>query len=239
MLGWIRRRRRAELLATPTPAAWREIVRDGFPLAARLTPEEQEELLRIARVLVAEKRWEGVSGQEVDDRVRVLIAAQAALLLLRLDHDYYPRLRSVLVYPTTYRAPVRDLDATGVASEGLAWDAVVRGAAHEDDARNVVFHEFAHQLDAEQPRSDGAPRLRAREDYREWARVLGEEYATLRADLEALRPVHIDPYGATNAAEFFAVLTEAFFERPRPLRRRHPELYAQLARFYGQDPAAR
>jgi len=219
-----------------------------------LAPDERGRLLDIARVLVAEKRWQGAGGFEMDDEHRVVIAAQAALLLLELDHDYYPRLRSIIVYPEVYRAPSRRIDDAGVAHEGLqarqgeswhagtvvlAWEAVVRGAANMADARNVVFHEFAHQLDAEQPRSDGAPRLREGRDYAEWARVLGGEYAALQRDLEALRPVDIDPYGATSAAEFFAVVTETFFERPRSMARRHPELYEQLARFYGQDPASR
>ncbi len=119
----------------------------------------------------------------------------------------------------------------------LAWDAAQRGAAHPSDGQNVVLHEFAHQLDFEDYSTDGAPALATRAEYLAWARVMSSEFKALRAAEEAGTPTVLDTYGATNPAEFFAVATEAFFERPRALRARHPELYAELGRFFRQDPA--
>jgi MtfA peptidase len=120
----------------------------------------------------------------------------------------------------------------------LSWDDVVRGAADVHDGHNVVLHEFAHQLDNESGDGDGAPRLPQRSMYVAWARVLGEEYAHLIDDVAHHRASVLDDYGATSPAEFFAVATECFFEKPTALKRRHPALYAQLQLFYQQDPAA-
>ena len=126
----------------------------------------------------------------------------------------------------------------------LAWEAVDAGASDPEDGQNVVFHEFAHQLDFEDGRTDGAPLLgsedpwyRRKHRYKTWARVLSQEYEQLRASVQIGAPSVIDEYSATNPAEFFAVATEAFFERPQELRRRHPGLFEQLMRFYRQDPA--
>ena len=119
----------------------------------------------------------------------------------------------------------------------LAWDHVASSARHLG-GDNVVLHEFAHQLDAEDGSMDGAPDLGSRARFASWARVLGEEFAELSARLHAGRGSDIDAYGATSPPEFFAVVTEMFFEKPAQLRKRHPELYAELAAFYRQDPAA-
>ena len=181
------------------------------------------------------------------------IAAQACLLLLHRETDYYPRLRSILVYPSGYTAHGEHHLGGGVWAEGdddrlghtqqrlgalvLAWDAARRGAREPGDGDNLVLHEFAHQLDFEDDVTDGTPLLDTRSEYLAWARVMSEEFAALRAAEEAGRPTVIDQYGATNPAEFFAVVTEAFFERPHALRQRHPALYEELARFYRQDPS--
>ena len=117
----------------------------------------------------------------------------------------------------------------------LAWDAVRSGTSNVRDGHNVVLHEFAHQLDQEDGTMDGAPDLGSRARYATWAHVLGEEYADLVDRLHAGRSADIDAYGATNPPEFFAVVTEMFFEKPAQLRARHPELYATLADFYQQD----
>jgi Mlc titration factor MtfA (ptsG expression regulator) len=119
----------------------------------------------------------------------------------------------------------------------LAWDAARRGLMNPSDGQNVVLHEFAHQLDFEDYSTDGAPALPTRAEYREWARVMSSEFKALQAAEEAGTPTVLDTYGATNPAEFFAVATETFFERPAALRARHPELYAELAKFFRQDPA--
>lgn len=203
-------------------------------------------------MLLAEKHFEGCGGLVLTDEIRVTIAAQASVLLLHRDGDYYPRLTSILVYPATYVLTDERHVGNGVWEEGehqldghtqqrlravvLTWDAVVRGGRDPRDGRNLVFHEFAHQLDFEDSETDGAPWLDSRQQYRAWARVLAKEYALLRTASEAGAPALLDEYGATNPAEFFAVATEFFFERPRELCARHPDLYDQLRRFYRQDP---
>lgn len=255
MSSWfpaLRARRRRRLAALPFPEAWEDILARNFPLAARLSAEDGAELRRKMRIFLHEKRFEGLGGLVLTDEVRVTIAAHACLLLLRLGDDVYPRLSSILVYPHTYEAPMVVRSPDGVLTEGrqrrageawglgavvLAWDDVQRGAADVRDGANVVLHEFAHQLDMEDGVADGAPVLPRRGMYVAWARVLGAEYARLREDVRRSQRTVMDRYGATDPAEFFAVATETFFEKPRRLRSRHPGLYEQLKTFYGQDPA--
>jgi Mlc titration factor MtfA (ptsG expression regulator) len=252
MLGLFGARRRARLRAAPFPPEWAEILTRNVPLVARLSAEDRAELRGHVAVLVAEKHWEGAGGLVVTDEIKVTVAAQAALLLLRRGvDDPYPSLDTILLYPRGWRRTVRH-EAEGVVTEGtaghlgeswrrglviLAWDAARHGAAEERDGQNVVLHEFAHQLDTESGSADGAPLLPARGMYAPWARVLGAAYAELTQHLQRGLPPDLDPYGATNPAEFFAVATEEFFERPQRLRDRQPALYGQLAAFYQQDPA--
>jgi MtfA peptidase len=161
---------------------------------------------------------------------------------------------SILVYPHSYFAYTSQRQPGGLVQEGiqarlgeswkrgpivLSWDDVLRGAADPDDGHNVVFHEFAHQLDSESGAMDGAPSLPKATMYTAWVRVMSNEYNSLLIDLEQNHRHLIDAYGATNPAEFFAVVTEAFFEIPLQLKSRHPELYEQLQDFYQQDPASR
>jgi Mlc titration factor MtfA (ptsG expression regulator) len=182
----------------------------------------------------------------------VTIAAQACLLLLHRETDYFPRLLTILVYPSTYMAEEKRHVEGPVWEEGrmprlgetgrrlgamvLAWDAVKSGAADPSDGKNVVFHEFAHQLDYENSADDGTPALATREQQLSWHEVMRTEFASLRAADETGIPTLLDTYGATNPAEFFAVATEAFFERPRMLRANHPRLYAELQSYFQQDP---
>jgi len=250
MLG-LRERRRRRLRAAPFPPAWRAVVERNFPLFRRLSEADQAELLGHMQVFLAEKTFEGCGGLEMTDEIRVTIAAQACLLLLHREPHYYPRLVSILVYPHAYVAQTAERLPGGVVLTGesgrlgeswvddvvvLAWDAVRAGASDANDGHNVVLHEFAHQLDQEDGTSNGAPILERRSQYVAWARILGAEFEALRT--AATRGTHtdIDPYGATNPAEFFAVVSEAFFERPEALRSKHPELYEELALFYKQDP---
>jgi Mlc titration factor MtfA (ptsG expression regulator) len=253
MLGFLRRRRRERIGARPLPDAWWAIIDRRVPMIAAMEGADRRELGRIVRILLDEKRFEGCGGLVMTDEVRVTIAAQAAVLLLRRpDRRYYPTLRSILVYPSAYFANTTRRNPDGTITEGpqgrrgeswfrgslvLSWDDVVRGAARADDGRNVTLHEFAHQLDGDSGGMNGAPVLASPARYRDWARVLGEEYAELAEDMHKGHRTVIDPYGATNPAEFFAVVTELFFERPAALRRHHPELYEQLAGFYGPSPA--
>ena len=246
-------RRRERLRAEPFPDHWRRIVETRVPVFARLTTADQTELLGHTRVLLEEKHFEAAGGLVLRDEVRVTIAAQAALLLLHRDTDYFPRLTSVIVYPTGYVAADERAE-DGIWSEGedhllghtqrdlralvLSWDEVKAGAADPDDGHNLVLHEFAHQLDFEDGSTDGTPVLESGAQVRAWARVFEEELEALRRAADAGEPTVLDPYGAEDPAEFFAVATETFFERAAALRERHPRLYDELRRFYGQDPAS-
>jgi Mlc titration factor MtfA (ptsG expression regulator) len=250
-VSWWKDRRRAHLLEGPFPPEWRAILDRNVPFVSRLDDAERRTLEDRVRIFLGEKRFEGCGGLELTDEMRVTVAAQACLLLLHLDEtDVFPTVESVLVYPSAYRAPnVRQpggivMDEVARAGESwqqgtlvLAWDAVLRGA--HDPRHNVVLHEFAHALDQEDGSADGAPVLPARAMYAPWARVLGAEFEQLTREIREGHATSIDPYGGTNPAEFFAVVTEAFFGQPRELRAGHPSLYEQLRAFYRQDPASR
>jgi MtfA peptidase len=250
--GLSKQRRRRQVRAKPFPAAWRSIITRNVPIFRRLPRVDQIELLGHVQVFLAEKHFEGCSGLELTDEIRVTIAAQACLLLLHRKTDYYPQLTSILVYPSSYIAHEKRHLGANIWEEGdehrlghtgrrlgslvLAWDDVKRGAGDPSDGRNLVLHEFAHQLDFEDYATDGAPALATRAEYKSWSHVMSREFAALRAADETGIPTVLDTYGAENPAEFFAVVTEAFFERPHALRAKHPELYAELARFFRQQP---
>jgi Mlc titration factor MtfA (ptsG expression regulator) len=252
-----KRRRRKRLRDQPFPPAWRDILLHRLPYYRCLPGPDQRELEGHIQVFLAEKYFEGCAGLVLTDEMRLVIAAQACMLLLHRETDYYPGLSTILVYPESYLAHVHGVGPAGVVTEGpawrrgeswhtpggrspviLSWRDVEAGAADIHDGANVVFHEFAHQLDGESGAVEGAPALERRSQYIAWARTLGREYNALIEDLRNNRPTLLSAYGATSPAEFFAVLTECFFERARELRERHPELYAQLRGFYRQDPAA-
>ncbi|MGE3107298.1 MAG: zinc-dependent peptidase [Phycisphaerales bacterium] len=248
------KRRRKRVRARPFPEAWLAILRARVPYFRCLTPEDQAELTDHIKVFLAEKTFEGCGGLIMTDEIRVTIAAQACVLLLHRETDYYPDLWTILVYPSGYVAPARTPMLNGVVLEGselrageswhrgslvLSWRDVLAGSAQPCDGNNVVFHEFAHQLDSESGAVEGAPALEGRSAYAAWARVLGREFQALIADLRQHRPTLLSAYAAKNPAEFFAVVTEVFFERPHELRGRHPELYEQFRQFYRQDPASR
>lgn len=253
MFGFFRRRSRKRLRATPLPSAHWSIIDRRVPLVRTLSEADRAELGAIIQVLLHEKNFEGCAGLVMTDEIRLTIAAQAALLLLHRNTDYYPTLKSILVYPRAYFATAQRRNPDGTITEGpegrlgeswfrgslvLSWDDVLRGGADPSDGHNVVLHEFAHQLDGEHTGMDGAPLLSGPARYREWAKVLGAEYTRLIEDLHRGHATLLDPYASTSPPEFFAVATEFFFERPRDMRARHPDLYAQLAAFYKQDPAS-
>jgi Mlc titration factor MtfA (ptsG expression regulator) len=242
--------RRKRLTATPFPEAWRQIVEENVPLYSRLPDALKQQLHGSINVFLDEKRFEGCGGLEITDEIRVTIAAQACMLLLNRKTTYFARLRTVMVYPHTYVAKIVSSDGR-VTIEGqsvrlgeswqdgpvvLAWDSVTGGTSNIADARNVVLHEFAHQLDQEDGTADGAPILAHRSAYVAWARVLGREYATLQKSKKAHRRSVMRKYGATNPAEFFAVASETFFEKPKQMQKRHPELYDELRDYYKLDP---
>lgn len=249
----LKKRRRRQLLTQPFPAQWVRIIENNVPYYRRLSGADQKELQGHIQVFIAEKHFEGCGGLEITDQIRVTIAAQACILLLHRATNYYPGLYSILVYPSAYVVKSHKELTPGTITEGsqvrlgeswkrgvlvLAWDHVQASAADIHDGHNVVLHEFAHQLDTENGVANGAPVLPRRSMYVAWARILGKDYQRLREDAEYGRESVLDQYGATNPAEFFAVATECFFEKPREMRSSHPELYAELSLYYQQDPAA-
>lgn len=244
--------RRNRATSQPFPAPWDRILARNFPLDLRLPEADRNELRRRIKVFLVEKRFEGVGGLEMTDEIRVTVAAQACLLRLHGGEDDYPALSTILVYPMAYRAHTQEHGEYGMVTEGdqvrlgeawnaetvvLSWDDVRHGAARDRDGHNVVLHEFAHQLDMEDRAANGAPALAHHSMYAAWARVLGHEYEQLQDAVDRHERTLMDAYGAQSPAEFFAVATETFFEKPVKLRDEHPELYEQLREFYRQDPA--
>lgn len=247
---WWTRRRHQHLRMQPFPRAWARTLQRRVPLTQRLPWPLRRRLLGMIQVFIADKPFIGCAGLEVDDEMRVTIAAQACLLLLgQAGEACYPRLRQVLVYPEAFVVPRRQVLPGGVVSEQpqalageswaqgqviLAWSEVRAGAADPDDGRNVVLHEFAHQIDQDGGDADGRPWRADAASRQRFAAVMEAAFAR---QLQAPSQL-IDAYGASAPAEFFAVATEAFFERPQALADESPQLYAELARLYRLDPAS-
>jgi Mlc titration factor MtfA (ptsG expression regulator) len=249
---WVRHRRE-RIASRPFPPAWRRLLRRRVPLVARLPARQQLKLKALMQVFLAEKPILGCRGLRVTDEIRVTIAALACLPLLGAARGVYPELRQVLVYPTAFIVDRPVTEAGGVLSDQrrvlageswsqgqvlLAWDEVQRAAATPGNGHNVVIHEFAHQLDQANGNANGAPALPTAEAYRRWSTVMQNEFDALRWRLARGEPGLIDPYGATDPAEFFAVISELFFERPIELAAGHPALYAELSGYYRLDPAS-
>jgi len=243
--------RRASIRRRPFPAAWREILRRRMPYFRALPVDLQLQLKRHIQVFLAEKPFIGCRDLAITDEIRVTVAAQACLLLLnRRRPHYYPELRQILVYPGAFLVDRVQTDGAIVQdqrqalsgeswSQGqviLSWDDTVDGAAVADDGRNVVIHEFAHQLDQQTGHANGAPALPTRARYERWSRVFNEAFERLRDDVAQGRASLFNPYGATNPAEFFAVASEVFFEQPQRLAADSPALFDELARFYRINP---
>ena len=252
-IAWLRARRRQRILSAAAPREVLDTI-GAAPLVAQLTRDDRATLIEIARLLIAEKEWEGCGGLELTPTIRATIAGQAALLVLhRPEERDYAGVESILVYPHAFVNPMPQHDGSGVVSAGRAlhgeawrrgpvvldWDETRRGVAHGGDGHNLVLHEFAHKLDMLDGFADGAPPLASRADHRRWHAVMLAAFEKLRADAARERATLLDTYGATNPAEFFAVATEAFFERGHALREDQPGLYEVLQAYYRQDPASR
>lgn len=249
---WWTELRRARVRRQPFPAAWRDVLRRRVPYVRSLPADLQLQLKKHIQVFLAEKPFIGCAGLTVTEEMRVTIAAQACLLLLnRRRPGYYPNLRQILVYPGAFLVQRVHTDGAGVLqdqrhalageswSQGqviLSWEDSLQGAAVTDDGHNLVIHEFAHQLDQENGPANGAPPLPGRARYARWSQVLGQEFQRLQAQVARGEATLFNPYGATNPAEFFAVVSEVFFEQPQPMADGHPGLYAELRGLYRVDP---
>ena len=239
--------------ATPEfQPGWIETLNERIPLYPKLPPELRENLHGKLTHFVARKNFEACGDLELTDEMVLTIAGQACLLVINHPGPPFPKLRSILIYPSAYRATQRVVDSLGIVTERevvrlgessssgtvvLAWDAVLQGAHNYFDGHNVALHEFAHQLDQAHGRADGTPLLDCPSRYGPWSQVLEAGHRQL-SQLKAKRKRSVlDKYGATNHAEYFAVATESFFEKPRQLARKRPELYAELRAYYRVDPA--
>ncbi len=234
----------------PFPSSWLDILQQ-LPVYSWLSAGQQDELQRKVQGFIHQKRFVGCDGLTVTDEMRVTIAAEACLLILNRPSTLYRRLRWIYIFPSGFRERGSRRNEHGIVSKSghtllgvswsngrvvLSWDSVRSGSDDFSDGRNVALHEFAHQLDQEDGSADGAPLLYTRDAYRVWSEVLGEEFERLRQQADAGQESLLDQYGATNPAEFFAVATELFYERPHAMRHTSPELYTVLQDYYRVEP---
>ena len=248
---WRVRLQRRRIARRPFPDAWRRILRARLPWFRAMPADLQLQLKGRIQVFLEEKNFIGCAGLDIDDDIRVTIAAQACLLLLNRHTDFFPQLRSILVYPAAFIANRPEQDDIGVLhqqdrtllgeswSHGqvvVSWQDAIAGAANAEDGTNVVIHEFAHQLDQETGSANGVPYLGRKGDYQRWSETFGLAFEELRTLAARGEESLLDPYGATNPAEFFAVASEVFFERAQALDNQYPELYRELSGYYRVNP---
>ncbi|MCS0584643.1 zinc-dependent peptidase [Massilia pinisoli] len=254
LVAWfVPRWRLNRVLARPLTDVQLGVIERNVAQYRGMPRELRAQLQRLVKQFLHRKTFVGCAGLEVTEEMRVTIAAQACLLLLNRPTRVYPGLHAVLVYPGAFLVPRRQQDEAGVVTETrqdllgeswgdgrvvLSWEHVRRAGLPPEGTHNVVLHEFAHQLDSESGSNNGAPFLGSPERYRSWSETLSRDFALLRRDAYWGQRDVLDPYGATNPAEFFAVATESFFEQPHELAGRHPDLYAEFEAYYRVDPRA-
>lgn len=247
----VTRWRRNRIRHRPFPPLWEQTIAENLPFYTSLGTHERAQLQGNIQVLLAEKQFIGCGGLKVTLEMKLVVAAVSSLLLLNRQNHYFSQLSSILLYPSTYTTQASEwvspyvIEETQVARLGeswttgnlvLSWAQVKRDMSHWQDGHNVILHEFSHQLDAEENTVSGVPRLPSQTAYSAWAKVMAMEYKQLcRAVLQGKKTV-LDSYGATNPAEFFAIATETFFEKPQSLHRQHPALYSLLQDYYQLDP---
>ena len=246
-LPWSRKRRRQSLLANAWPETWALHLNRNVRLTWNLTDSQRHGLQNRIKIFVAEKHWEGCEGLVVTEEMKVTVAANACLMLLGVEDFYFDNVNTILMYPQVFS---RRQDAghsaggvehrSGEAWQGgpivLSWRDVLHGGRNEDDGRNVTIHEFAHALDGLDGEMGGNIAFDSDEDAAQWARVVDSEYTRLVDAAQTHRQTLLDHYGATNQAEFFAVATETFFERPAELEHEHAQLFSLLQKYYRVNP---
>ncbi|SET11332.1 hypothetical protein SAMN04487962_104204 [Marinobacter segnicrescens] len=248
-LFFYRNWRRNRELKRPFPRAWRKLLKSQVPLYRRLPAQLKRELEQRVQLFLSEKDFYGCDGFAVDDRVRLTVAGHACLLILARSYSDYDEVRSILVYPGAYYVTeprqngmvvdmehqVRAGEASSFGQVVLSWDDCEHAARAPGSDHNVILHEFAHQLDYLDGSADGAPPL-AGEQARHWQKTMSEAYEQLQLSLERHQDSWLDPYGATEPAEFFAVLTETFYQQPAHLKQQQPGVYQALCNFYRLNP---
>ena len=239
-----------EIHRKPFPDQWRWILKKQWPLYSRLPEDLRDQLEQLVLVFLERIKIRGVEGLDIDDEIRVLTASQACILLINQKSFFPKKLRSVVIRPKGYTATQhesyggitseKEIQVLGQSWENglvvLSWDNTRSGARNAKDGRNLVIHEFAHQLDQADGRADGAPILGSPEQYAKWRKVCSRVFTDLQRKIEEGEKTIIDEYGATNPAEFFSVVTETFFEKPFYLKKRRPELYQLFQEYYQIDP---
>ncbi len=248
----LRRRRRMRHFDTRLPAAWLSMLEARVPLYRQLPAALRLQLHGHMQIMLEEKRFIGCDGLRVSDEMRVVIAAQACLLLLNRDTEYFPDFTNILLYHDSFLVPVVHRDGALETHDEelrsgeswqrgpvvLSWTDILHGTTLAGDGHNVVLHEFAHKLDEANGAMDGVPALSDAAAQRVWIDVLCREFDLLRLRARNVSDGVLDDYGASSPAEFFAVATEAFFERGPELSARHPRLYETLRSYYQVDPAS-
>ena len=241
-VSWLKKRKRNTTFNLPFPEDWEQHITNHVRFYKNLPDTLKQQLKGHINVFLSEKYFEGHNGIEITDEIRVVIAAQACLLLLNRKTNYYPHLKTIMIYPSAFRNPNSEHAHLGNLGESwtrgpvvLSWGHSLHGGQNDKDGSNVVIHEFAHQLDQEDGVSDGTPMLQ-KGHIRSWAKVLGKEFKSLQIKAKCRRRSFFNYYGATNAAEFFAVISEHFFEQPKTFQRKHPDLYVELKKYYNIDP---
>ncbi|HEU4603708.1 MAG TPA: M90 family metallopeptidase [Steroidobacteraceae bacterium] len=248
----IKRKRRERWQNESFPSSWDRILTDRVAFYRWLPPGLRTRLQGLIQVFMHEKTFVGCNELVVTDEMRVIIAAHACLLVINRPRvpaeGLYDDLFSLLVYPSPFVVAETRAIGHGLVTEGrrvlsgqawdsrrilLSWDDVQQA---EFGGHNVVLHEFAHYLDMEDEVMDGAPGLNSKRAYQDWSRVFWNEFGQLRAAIYSGQPTIIDPYAATSPAEFFAVVTETFFQKPHELATAHAALYAQLQKYFRVDP---
>jgi len=246
-----RRRRRAALMQAPLVDHHRAIIKQHLPIYAKTPLYLRGRLDGLINRFLDEIQFVGRDGFEVTEEVRVIVAAQACLLIMGQPDRWFPTLSTVILYPAAFKSnakkqegfvqhdakPVHSGESWMRGPVVLAWDHAAFGGLIDDDGRNVVLHEFAHQLDSATGVTDGAPLLDEDQNASRWGRVFQESYARLKENVSTRTPSIFDAYGASAPAEFFAVAVETFFEKPKEMRAEEPDVYREMTQYFGFDPA--
>jgi len=254
MWSWKAWRRRRILRRHAIPEAlWRSVCA-ALPLLQGLDESDRSRLRDLAGLFLHAKAVYGARDFQVDEAMRVAIAAQACLPILNLDLDYYDNWYSIIIYPDAFIAEREEVDGMGVVHRTrhtlsgeswqrgpmvLAWSDVRPGLPPYGEASNVVVHECAHKLDMIDGAANGLPPLHRDMDRRAWGEAFSAAYDQLQRDLMEVGVGALDAYAAHSPAEFLAVASEAFFMTPHALARSLPQVYAQLVLYYRQDPRER
>jgi len=247
---WSKGQVRKSLFVAELSDHQRAIVAEQVPLTKKLPSEFRAKFEGKINVFLNQVEFTGCNGLEVNEDMRLSIAAQACLLIVNSD-TWYNRLHTILIYPGAFKSRQtkhngyvmtnREIVRTGESwSRGpvvLSWAHAKLGAIDESDGHNVVFHEFAHQIDDLSGRTNGIPILSKSQNFAEWGQVFVKAYESHVQNVHAARQTVIDAYGAEGLEEFFAVAVEVFFERPVALKQSEPAVYEQLALLFQLEPS--